>query len=161
MGTVISDSQTMLLLVGPKDAFNTGSQSVGPAIVHVGDVLKIPVFKFEFDFLRPHELEDMIANIATKGKAESRPCLLFGGSHLEDHITLCALYGLAEGLEVHLLKDCVTSQQPQFDFVYIAKLVQAGVVPTTLAQFLLQWSALEPDDAKRIRLREMSSSFFT
>jgi hypothetical protein len=153
MGTVISDSQTMLLLVGPKDAFNTGSQSVGPAIVHVGDVLKIPVFKFEF--------EDMIANIATKGKAESRPCLLLGGSHLEDHITLCALYGLAEGLEVHLLKDCVTSQQPQFDSVYIAKLVQAGVVPTTLAQFLLQWSALEPDDAKRIRLREMSSSFFT
>jgi hypothetical protein len=70
MGTVVSDSQTMLLLVGPKDAFNTGSQSVELAIVQVGEALKIPVFKFEFDFLRPHELEDMIANIATKGKAE-------------------------------------------------------------------------------------------
>jgi hypothetical protein len=68
MGTVVSDSQTMLLLVGPKDASNTSSQSVGLAIDHVGEVLKIPVFKFEFDFLRLHELEGMIANIATKGK---------------------------------------------------------------------------------------------
>ena len=138
MGTVVSDSQTMFLFVGPMDASNTNSLSVGLVIDRVGEVLKIPVFKFEFDFVRPHELEGMILTIAKKGKVESRPCLLLGGSHLEDHITLCALYGLAEGLEVHLLKDCVASQQPRFDSVYIAKLVQAGVVPTTLAQFLLQ-----------------------
>ena len=158
MGTVISDNQTMLLFVGPKDAFSTNSKSSGVVIDRVGEVLKIPVFKFEFDFVSPHDLESMISSIASKGKTESRLCLLLGGSHLEDHITLCALYGLAEGLEVHLLKDCVISQQPQFDSVYIAKLVQAGVVPTTLAQLLLQWTALEPDEAKRIWLREMSST---
>jgi nicotinamidase-related amidase len=46
---------------------------------------------------------------------------------------------LAEGLEVHVVRDAVTARFPLEDEVGFAKMVQAGAVPTAVEAVLFEW----------------------
>ena len=78
-----------------------------------------------------------------------RPRLLLAGSFLEEQITVSALHCLDIGYEVFLLKDCVASKKPECLHVHDMRLVQSGVVPTTLSQLLYEWMSRE-NKSKRI-----------
>jgi nicotinamidase-related amidase len=85
--------------------------------------------------------------------------LLIAGADVESHITFLTLRALAEGFDVYLLSDLMASRDRQFTRIFQLRLFQAGAVPTTMTQFLLEWQTAESDTALTNRLQLLRDSF--
>ena len=84
-----------------------------------------------------------------------RPRLLLAGNFLEEQITIGALHALYLGFEVFLLKDFAVPKNIDHMQVYDMRLIQAGVVPSTLHQLLYEWISGEAIAERRNKLIEL------
>ena len=71
--------------------------------------------------------------------------MLIAGGILEREVTLFALHALAEGLDVFILADLISIENDKYEKRYWERLIQAGVVPTTFSQTIVEWIASESD----------------
>jgi hypothetical protein len=106
-----------------------------------------------------NSLAHAIAEIKAETTLERRPVLLLGGAYLDEFVSLLSLEALAEGYNVHLLVDISISRIPQFARVAEYRLFQAGAVPASLRQLLLQWRAITADSALSAILQKLIESY--
>ena len=84
---------------------------------------------------------------------------MIAGSHIESDVTFLALRALAEGFDVYLLTDLISSQDHTFNTVYQARLFQAGAVLTTMSQLLQEWRSAGADIKISKQLQSLLNSY--
>jgi hypothetical protein len=67
--------------------------------------------------------------------------VLLAGLYTETAVSLAALSGLAPGYDVFLVADATTSSSSRVHWLAVRRMVQAGVVPVTLAQVPCEFPA--------------------
>lgn len=72
-------------------------------------------------------------------QAANRPCMLIAGLSAETSMSFAALGGLARGLDVFVVKDACLGHSDQSIATTFERLTQAGVVPVSWRQVLLEW----------------------
>ncbi|RTL71433.1 MAG: isochorismatase family protein [Hyphomicrobiales bacterium] len=92
------------------------------------------------------------SGVATALVASNRTSLVICGFWLETKVSFLALSALSAGFDVYLLADATPSRVPATRETSIARLLQAGVVPTTLPQLLAEWVEQSSDLALRASL---------
>jgi hypothetical protein len=115
------------------------------AFERVSTDLFLPSTHLEIFEHEPFKLDEAIARIKADTTGERRHVLLIGGAYLDECVSLIALEALAEGYDVHHLVDLSMSRIPQLTRVTEYRLFQAGVVPVSLRQLLVQWRAVTAD----------------
>jgi len=60
---------------------------------------------------------------------------------------------LAEGFDVYLLGDTFIPTDSSYSNLYWNRLIQAGVVPTTMVQMIAEWIASDTDPEKSQKIR--------
>ena len=75
----------------------------------------------------------------------ARPYLFLGGLWLEDTVTFAALDALAHGFDTYLLTDLTICRHDNLRAAAMDRLLQAGVVPTTVRQMVAEWLATSQD----------------
>ena len=103
-------------------------------------------------------LQEIYINLRPLSGISCRPRLLLAGRYLEEQITICALHGLYVGFEVFLMKDFISPKNAIHMSVYDTRLIQAGVVPTTLRQLLYEWISGEDLVERRDKMMRLLSS---
>jgi hypothetical protein len=130
----VSDSQDAVQII--EDLSERLSATVVSFDFIVGDLNKMTEI---FECLKQHQ-----ANGEKSTGRQIRPSSLFiAGAYLEDQISICALNALAIGYDVYLLDDITAPRDAAHRETFIARLMQAGVVLSTVQQMLYQWLAVE------------------
>jgi len=70
----------------------------------------------------------------------NRPCLLVAGLSVETSLAFTALGALARGFDVFVIKDACLGYSEQSIATAFERLMQAGVVPVSWRQVILEWS---------------------
>lgn len=79
--------------------------------------------------------------IAKTGRGQ----MIVSGFWLEEAVTLLILRGLSIGVDTYLSIDATAAINPECVPAALARLTQAGTVPTTTQQILREWAALNAD----------------
>lgn len=95
------------------------------------------------------------SGVATALAAQNRPNLIICGFWLETRVSFLALCALAAGFEVIAVMDAIGSYAQRCYEPSSARLLQAGVVPTTTRQLVAEWAEQTSD----LTLRTKLSSF--
>ncbi len=117
---------------------------------------------FTYLTVSEHELcalDNSMARIKSDTAEERRPILLIGGACLDEFVSLLSLEALAEGYDVHLLVDLSMSRIQQLTRVTEYRLFQAGAVPVSLRQLLLQWRAVTNQASLSATLTELIDNY--
>jgi len=80
----------------------------------------------------------------------NRPCLLIAGLSAEISLSFTALCALARGFDVFVIKDVCLGYSEQSIATSFERMTQAGVVPVSWRQVLLEWNQ-ENVDVRRLR----------
>lgn len=106
---------------------------------------RIPLHELNGDRLSNKDLERFFSVLEASG-AKLRGCILaVAGLYLEDQVSRCCLQALAEGYDAHLLSDVVFPLEKDLLQAHLARLTQAGVVPSSLNQMASFFIAEEDD----------------
>lgn len=114
--------------------------------------LPLPINFVDFDIREGATLQTCVGELAKIGSPHHRGRLLIGGAYLEDAVTFASMEALAGGYDVYLLSDLIAVSNKKYARFLWTRLFQAGAVPTTMTQLLLEWAAstTEPDLGARI-----------
>jgi hypothetical protein len=145
MKTIVAMYECQLLLVNPQSTETAADAS----IIHVCQMLDLLLFKCKDLIIKPKCLTKLQSGLAPLEGKGMRPRLLVAGSFLKEQITVCALHALYCGYEVFLLKNCTVARDPTHSVAFDARLIQAGVVPSTLWQLLYEWASNEEHEPLR------------
>ena len=107
--------------------------------------LGLPSHFHSVQVLDQDEVTNCVADIVRGGKKAGSTKLLIAGGILEREVTLFALHALAEGLDVFILADLISIENDKYEKRYWERLIQAGAVPTTFSQTIVEWIASESD----------------
>ncbi len=105
--------------------------------------LGIPIYICNNNLIDATCLTQIETHLLSNSEGHLRKRLLVAGAYLEEQITICSLYALSLGYEVFLLKDFAATRVIDHVNAFDMRLIQAGVVPTTLRQLLYEWLAQE------------------
>lgn len=85
----------------------------------------------------------------------NRPCLLIAGLSAETSLSFTALCALERGFDVYVVKDACLGYSDQSIAITFDRLTQAGVVPVSWRQVLLEWHQgnIDADLLRRILRR--------
>ncbi len=81
--------------------------------------------------------------------ATARPCLLLCGSWLDACVAFAALRAFATGYDTYVLTDATPSLDADVHDTALLRLVQAGIVPTTVRQTIREWAFFDTDPTRR------------
>lgn len=86
-------------------------------------------------------------------RSADRPKLLIAGLSAETSLSFTALCALEEGFDVYVVKDACLAQSPESHSMTFERLTQAGVVPVTWRQVLIEWQhgTVEPGLLKHLK----------
>ena len=107
--------------------------------------LKLPIRCYDQELLDAATIDVIVNELKLVTKSEGRTQLMIAGSHIESDVTFLSLRALAEGFDVYLLTDLISSQDHTFNTVYQTRLFQAGAVLTTMSQLMQEWRSAEVD----------------
>lgn len=108
----------------------------------------------QFDHIET-TFQDVLNN---KARGEANRLILAGGC-LEGEVTILCMTGLALGFDVYVFGDMLISTDDSYNNLYWNRLIQAGVVPTTMIQMLAEWVAAETDKTKRSNIQQIAKKF--
>jgi nicotinamidase-related amidase len=161
----LSREHTSLVVIDMQEAFRPVIPDFASIAARIGKavtgarLLEIPVAVTEqYPKGLKHTAEEILLSLSPEFKAIEKLCFSSCGteefrSHLIRHNTrqliVCGIEAhicvaqtvldlLAEGLEVHLLLDCITSRSQISKEVAVARLTQAGAVPSNLEMALFE-----------------------
>lgn len=144
-------SECQFLLLNAKEDKHIGLD----VIASISGELSLPLWVCNSLIVDATCLQEIEANLIPHSGHSCRPRLLLAGSFLEEQITICAFHCLYVGFEVFLLKDSVVAKDATHQQVYDTRLIQAGVVPTTLRQLLYEWMTGEDRAESRTKMGEL------
>jgi nicotinamidase-related amidase len=109
---------------------------------------------------RVHELGDSgpfwsHSGLADALAAEGRASLILCGFWLETAVTFVALPALAGGFDVFVLLDAAPARGKDAHGPAVHRLVQAGAVPTTTQQLVVEWIEASADTSQRSALSRL------
>jgi len=122
-------------------------------VVTLAKNLSIPLELCETEFVDTQILDSIAQKFGGPVRQSSVRSLLILGAFLEEQISFAAHHMLGVGFAVYLLRDMVLSKSPEHANIHDLRLVQAGVVPTTLQQVVYEWIVSESDEAVRAQLK--------
>lgn len=143
-------SECQVLFLGTKDGDPIGFDAIDSVTKELG----LPLNVCSTQIVDTPCLLEIYTSLRPLSGASCRPRLLIAGNYLEEQITICALHGLYIGFEVFLLKDFISAKNANHTTVYDTRLVQAGVVPTTLRQLLYEWMSGEDLTERREKMMQ-------
>ena len=76
--------------------------------------------------------------------AKARQRLVLAGAYTEGAITFAALSALREGYDTYVVRDAAVGKTDADHETPVARMMQAGVVPVTHRQLLLEWGRNDP-----------------
>ena len=120
--------------------------------------LELPLLVCQSEFVDAQTLQEIEADLLPFEGHASRQRLLVVGRYLEEQINVIALHGLYLGFEVFLLKDFIIPRNLHHVKVYDSRLVQAGVVLSTLRQLLYEWISSEERGERRGKMIQLLAS---
>jgi hypothetical protein len=88
--------------------------------------------------------------------AEGRASLILCGFWLETAVTFVALPALAGGFDVFVLMDAAPARAKDAHGPAVHRLVQAGAVPTTTQQLVVEWIEASMDTGQRSALSRLA-----
>ena len=128
-------------------------------ISRVGREIGCPVYLPARPWLAQDDVTHLLLEMKRAPENIDRGCLLVAGAYLEDQVTAYSLQALAEGFDVYLLTDMVVARQESSARALEFRLFQAGVVPSTMLQFLCLWRAAESDEARLAKLKQLLTDY--
>jgi Isochorismatase family len=156
----IAECRTMVVNADKSNDFPLGDSSqLWLKELAASDLL--PVYFVAIEKFLESEINACFSKFTELTRGETRHRLLVLGAHLEDSITLIALEALAQGYDVYLPGDLIVTSNKQLEKFHWERLFQAGSVPTTMAQILVEWLSREPDSDISHRIRKLSAQFNT
>jgi hypothetical protein len=114
-----------------------------------------PHLKRDIDYIDQAAVKSMIDGSTSPHDRQLRKTVLLCGSYLEYQVSTVALQALGEGLDVHLLCDCITGSDPALTSILLLRLWQAGVVPSSLQQVLYLWQVQEQSSDRRKAMQDL------
>lgn len=85
-------------------------------------------------------------------QSANRPCMLIAGLSAETSVSFTALGGLARGLDVFVVKDACLGHSEQSMATTFERLTQAGAVPVSWRQVMMEWNQGNVDVHKLRRI---------
>lgn len=161
----LSREHAALAVIDMQEAFRAVISDFGEVAARIGKavqgarLLEVPVIVTEqYPKGLKHTAEEIIPHLPAELKAIEKFCFSSCGAQdfqsqlinrnikqvlvcgIEAHICVAqtVLDLLAQGMEVHLLVDCITSRKPESKEVALARLIQAGAVPSNLEMVLFE-----------------------
>jgi hypothetical protein len=112
--------------------------------VHLGNTGSVgaPILNIPFD---PAASDWAATNLGRAIAETERSQMIVSGFWLEEAITMLCLKGLSTGVDTYVPVNAAPAITPKFARTALARLTQAGAVPTTTDQILREWSALSAD----------------
>ena len=147
----VQHSECQLLFLNASQGNHVGLD----AITSISAEFNLPLLVCNSLIVDASCLQEIDGKLVSHSGDKCRPRLLLAGSFLEEQVTICALHNLYLGFEVFLLKDFVITKDRTHEQVYDTRLIQAGVVPTTLRQLLYEWMTGEDRAESRMRMGEL------
>jgi len=121
--------------------------------------LAIPSHTLDLPLLQTNNVAAVLQTAIGAAKSRGFPKVLIAGGSLEKDVTVIAMNGLAEGFDVFLLGDTFVQPDSSYSNLYWNRLIQAGVVPTTLVQMIAEWIASDADAAKSQKIKTNAERF--
>ncbi|HYP28181.1 MAG TPA: hydrolase [Blastocatellia bacterium] len=161
----LSREHSALAVIDMQEAFRPVMQDFGEVAARIGkavqgaQLLEVPVIVTEqYPRGLKHTAEEILAHLPPESKAIEKICFSSCGAEdfqaqlanrnirqvivcgIEAHICVAqtVLDLLSRGLEVHLLVDCITSRKRESKEIALARLTQAGGVPSNLEMALFE-----------------------
>jgi nicotinamidase-related amidase len=161
----LSREHAALAVIDMQEAFRSVMPDFGEVAARIGKavqgarLLEIPIIVTEqYPRGLKHTAEEILPHLPAESKAIEKICFSSCGADsfqsqliarntkqvivvgIEAHIcvTQTVLDLLSRGLEVHLLVDCITSRKRESKEVALARLTQAGAVPSNLEMALFE-----------------------
>lgn len=110
---------------------------------HMASSLKMPLIFSSKGFTGDQDLKTCFADLLSLNNEFRRNRLLLCGTYLVDSVTALCLEALAVGYDVFLLTDLIAISDDKYSVFHWERLIQAGAVPTTMAQMLSEWCLSE------------------
>jgi Isochorismatase family len=129
------------------------THSDGPGTGAISTLLSIAPFSLPSHPLDTHVKTWSSSSLGRALSKAGKTQIIICGAWLEEGVTGLALRAYSLGLEVFLLTDAVAARNSNAHDVHMARLVQAGIVPTTVDQMILEWAAMTTDANLRTQLR--------
>ncbi len=139
MGVFVSESECQLLFLQEEELTTNAFKTM----IEISNELGIPLYRCDSISTDAKFLTQLESRLLFNSEGHQRKRLLMAGAYLEEQITICSLYALSLGYEVFLLKDFVATRTLDHVHAFDMRLIQAGVVPTTLRQLLYEWLSQE------------------
>jgi hypothetical protein len=139
MGVFVSESECQILFLQAGELTTYAVKTTS----EISRELGIPLYFCDGIATDENFLTQLESRLLANSEGHQRKRLLIAGAYLEEQITICSLYALSLGYEVFLLKDFVAIRTLDHVHAFDMRLMQAGVVPTTLRQLLYEWLSQE------------------
>lgn len=159
MGSIIGLNECLLVTMNVGRALASTGRTSAEWVMSLQESLQLPVKSYDLEILDLPMIDQIIRELVQLMGSKNRNRLLIAGADVESHITFLTLRALAEGFDAYLLSDLMASRDRQFTRIFQMRLFQAGAVPTTMSQFLLEWQTAESDIALADRLQLLRDSF--
>ena len=159
MGSIIGLNECLFVTMNVGRAITSTGRGSSEWLMSLQSSLGIPIKSYDQEILDLRMIDHIIRELVQLMGSENRNRLLIAGVDVESHITFLALRALAEGFDVYLLSDLMASRDRQFTRIFQMRLFQAGAVPTTMRQFLLEWRTVESDAVLADQLQMLHDSF--
>ncbi len=131
--------------------------TLGPAKAWI--VLAAPIIAADTHDLPPTSVQWSQSPLGVAVAASDRNSLVLCGFWLECTATFTALAANAEGIDVAVLMDATPHWLAETKQPAIDRLMQAGVVPMTTAQMIMEWAEGEASVSTRQQLLSLLSEF--
>lgn len=131
--------------------------TLGPATAWIA--LAAPIIAANTHDLLPTAIQWNLSPLGAALSASDRNSLVLCGFWLECTATFTALAANAEGIDVAVLMDATPHWLAETKQPAIDRLMQAGVVPMTTAQMIMEWAEGETAPSTRQQLMSLLSEF--
>jgi hypothetical protein len=159
MDSIIGLNECLLVTMNVGRALASTRLTSADWLMSLQESLQLPVKSYDQEIPDLPMIDQIIRELVQVMGSENRNRLLIAGADVESHITFLTLRALAEGFDVYLLSDLMASQDRQFARIFQMRLFEAGALPTTMGQFLLEWQTAESDASLADRLQLLRASF--
>jgi hypothetical protein len=157
----ISDGECHFLLLNRQLIEKSDSSKKLLILASIVEQIEVPLYEWGAGILDKSALLIIMSALRKQSANNNRLRLLVAGAYLEDEITVCALEALMEGYDVYLLNEIIISRSNQFHQVFSDRLMQAGVIPSTLRQLLYHWMTATVEPSRSEKLQKLINEYET
>jgi hypothetical protein len=155
LGTIIGQSECLLAAVNIERVAASNQIAAASQLKDGGTQLGLPTRSYDFAATDASTIDWATRELVQLARPENRSRLVVAGAYVESHITFLTLRALAEGFDVYLLSDLLNTREKRYARIFQMRLYQAGAVPTTMSQVVMEWRTSTDDKTNAGHLDEL------